>query len=63
MKIAFCLYGQPRLFRKGFENIKEFCILNSDHEFVFFSIHGMMKNLLVNIMNVLNLETSTQVNY
>jgi hypothetical protein len=36
MKIAFCFYGQPRLFRKGFENIREFCRLNSDHEFDFF---------------------------
>jgi hypothetical protein len=33
MKIAICLYGQPRLYEKGYINIKNFIDLNNTHSF------------------------------
>jgi hypothetical protein len=36
MKIAVCLHGQPRLYEKGYENIKKFTELNNTHFFDFF---------------------------
>lgn len=36
MKIAFCLYGQPRCYKKGFNNINEFILMNKDFDFDFF---------------------------
>jgi hypothetical protein len=36
MNIAFCLYGQPRLYEEGYANIKKFVDLNNKHSFDFF---------------------------
>jgi hypothetical protein len=36
MKIAVCLYGQPRLYEQGYVNIKRFVDLNNKHSFDFF---------------------------
>ena len=36
MKIAVCLYGQPRLYEQGYANIKKFVNLNNKHSFDFF---------------------------
>lgn len=36
MKIAICLYGQPRIYNSGYETIKKLVELNSEHEFHFF---------------------------
>jgi hypothetical protein len=36
MKVAWCLYGQPRLYNKGFENISKFINKYNDIEFEFF---------------------------
>ena len=39
MKIAWCIQGQPRLYKEGYKKIKEFMENNPDIEFDFF-IHG-----------------------
>lgn len=36
MKIAFCLYGQPRCYQEGFNNINEFVLANKEYQFDFF---------------------------
>lgn len=36
MRIAFCLYGQPRCYQEGFNNINEFVLVNKDYQFDFF---------------------------
>jgi hypothetical protein len=36
MKIAICLYGQPRLYKKGYNNIAIFVDLNNTHSFDFY---------------------------
>lgn len=36
MNIAICLYGQPRLYEKGYTNIRKFIELNHKHSFDFF---------------------------
>ena len=36
MKVAICLYGQPRLYELGYKNISNFIKSNSDVEFDFF---------------------------
>ena len=36
MKVAFCLYGQPRRFEEGYKYINEFINNNTDIEFDFF---------------------------
>jgi hypothetical protein len=36
MNIAFCLYGQPRCYKEGFNNIKNFMLLNPNYKFDFF---------------------------
>ena len=46
MKIAWCIYGQPRLFRKGYDNIKAFLDNNSNVECDFF-IHSWFDESLI----------------
>jgi hypothetical protein len=36
MKVAFCLYGQPRMLEEGYKYIQEFINLNKNVEFDFF---------------------------
>jgi len=36
MKIAICFSGQPRLYKEGYENIKDFINNNNEHNFDIF---------------------------
>jgi hypothetical protein len=46
MKIAICFYGQPRLFKQGFEIIKNFIDCNNEHSFDIFFHTWYDKNLV-----------------
>ena len=40
MKIAICLFGQPRLYETGYRNLKGLIDNNKEHEFDFFFMLG-----------------------
>jgi hypothetical protein len=48
MKVAICLYGQPRLYEKGYINIKNFIDLNNKHSFDLFFHTWYDENMIGN---------------